>query len=263
MKKTIFFSLMIILSLLIIPAFSRAWTEPTGFPPDNNVAAPLTGSATAEYKIGSLFIKGDSAASKGLNLGTDSTLSSFLQLANATDNLFYGVIDYNGSLGKMIKFQTYNGGIYTTRLVLTKDGAMGVNQDDPTYTLQVNGSFAATIKNFDITDPRYNNSKIRLIHSSLDGPEHAVYYRGEAKLKNGKITVKLPAYFEALTRVEGRTLLLTCKNGWSPLYGDGDIKNGQFTVKTTSIGNPSQTFYWEVKAVRADIPVLETLKVIE
>lgn len=263
MKKTIFLSLIIIFSLLIIPTFSRAWTEPTGFPPTNNIAAPLTGSATTEYKIGSLFIKGDSTASKGLNLGTDSTLSSFLQLANATDNLLYGVIDYDASLGKLINFQTARGGIYTSRLVLTKDGKVGINQETPEYNLHVNGSFAAQYKNFDIADPRYNNSKIRLIHSSIEGPEHAVYYRGEAKLKNGKITIKLPSYFEALTRDEGRTLLLTCKNGWSPLYGDGDIKDGQFTVKTTSIGNSSQTFYWEVKAVRADIPILDTLKVIE
>ena len=116
--------------------------------------------------------------------------------------------------------------------------------------------FAATYKNFDIQDPRYNDSHRRLIHSSLEGPEHAVFYRGEARLKNGKAIVKLPDYFESLTRKEGRTVLLTCKNGWSPLYVEGEIENGKFVVKTTKEGNLNQEFYWEVKGVRKDIPIL-------
>jgi len=36
---------------------------------------------------------------------------------------------------------------------------------------------------------------------------------------------------------------LTAKDGWSPLYVDGDV-NGKFTVKTTKDGNPTQKFYW-------------------
>jgi len=35
--------------------------------------------------------------------------------------------------------------------------------------------------------------------------------KAEAKLKNGKAIIKLPDYFEALTRKEGRTVILTCE----------------------------------------------------
>ncbi len=75
------------------------------------------------------------------------------------------------------------------------------------------------------------------------------------QLANGTTTVLLPAYFEALTRKENRTVQLTAKNGWSPLYVDGEVVNGKFTVKADS-GNPHQQFFWEVKAVRADVAPL-------
>ncbi len=95
-----------------------------------------------------------------------------------------------------------------------------------------------------------------LVHATIEGPEADVFYRGESKLKNGQMTVKLPPYFEALTRADHRTVLLTPKNGWSPLYLDGKVENGQFVVKTTAEGNPGQVFFWEVKAERKDIPRL-------
>lgn len=40
---------------------------------------------------------------------------------------------------------------------------------------------------------------------------------------------------------------------------------GHFTVRTAVGGNLSQRFYWEVKAVRSDVPslVAERLKVLE
>ncbi|MCD6412230.1 hypothetical protein J7K91_00920, partial [bacterium] len=142
-------------------------------------------------------------------------------------------------------------------LIVSSSGKVGIKTTNPAYTLEVNGSFAATSKNFDIQDPRYNDPHRRLIHSSLEGPEHAVFYRGEAKLKNGKAIIKLPDYFEALTRKEGRSVILTCKNGWSPLYIEGEIENGKFIVRTTKNGNPNQEFYWEVKAIRADVPPLK------
>ncbi|KAF5424619.1 MAG: hypothetical protein C5S44_01290 [Candidatus Methanocomedens sp.] len=115
------------------------------------------------------------------------------------------------------------------------------------------------IKNFLIhhpLDPEHKN----LIHSTLEGPEVGVFYRGEAQLSNGEATVLLPDYFEALTRKENRTILLTPKfegdNQVSMLAVSG-IKDGKFTVKMIDRKNSSQKFYWEVKAVRADVDILK------
>ncbi len=134
---------------------------------------------------------------------------------------------------------------------------VGIGTTAPSYKLHVNGSFAATSKNFDIPDPRYNGATKRLLPGVLEGPENAVYYRGKARLVGGVAVIELPEYFESLTRKEDRTIQLTAKNGWSPLYIDGEIEHGQFPVKTTEYGNTGQEFFWEVKAVRADVDKLQ------
>jgi hypothetical protein len=119
--------------------------------------------------------------------------------------------------------------------------------------LDKNGTLTATTKNFQIAHPL--NPGDSLVHSVLEGPEIAVYYRGEAELDQGETTVALPRYFEALTRREGRTVQLTAVGGWSPLYVVGDIEGGTFRVRAQG-GNPRQRFFWEVKAVRADVAPL-------
>ena len=139
-------------------------------------------------------------------------------------------------------------------------GNVGIGITTPiSYKLQVNGSFAAQYKNFEIPHPQYPDTKL-LVHSSLEGPEHAVFYRGEGRLINGKAQIKLPDYFESLTIKENRTVQITPFDGYSPLYVEGQVKDSKFTVRTVKGGSPNQKFYWEVKAVRADIPLLQAVK---
>ncbi len=109
-------------------------------------------------------------------------------------------------------------------------------------------------KNFQIPHP--SKPGYDLIHASVEGPESGVFYRGEAELSNGHALVKLPDYFEALTRKESRTVQLTAKGPKPFLLSYTDIVNGEFQVYGTQ---PNGFFSWEVKAIRADIP---TLKVV-
>jgi hypothetical protein len=95
-----------------------------------------------------------------------------------------------------------------------------------------------------------------LIHGTIEGPEYAVFYRGKGRLVNGKAEVLLPAYFEALTRKEGRAVLLAPSGGYAALYVDGEIRNNRFTVRSWLSDPQAKEFYWEVKAVRSDVPVL-------
>ncbi len=145
-------------------------------------------------------------------------------------------------------------------LVLTTAGNVGIGTGAPSSTLHVNGTLTATQKNFEIRHPLDPERKV-LTHSSLEGPEIGVYYRGEAQLAQGEAVVSLPAYFEALTRKERRTVQLTPVGGWSPLYVATEVQGGTFTVRTAAGGNPTQRFYWEVKAVRADVAHVEVEKV--
>ena len=81
-----------------------------------------------------------------------------------------------------------------------------------------------------------------LVHATLEGPEGAVFYRGTAQLSGGRARVELPRYFEALTRPEGRTLLLTNVDGFDAIavrtQGGAQIKDGGFLVESA---NPAST----------------------
>jgi hypothetical protein len=113
-------------------------------------------------------------------------------------------------------------------------------------------SLNATNKTFRIPHPA--KPKHELVHACLEGPENAVYYRGQAQLKEGRATVRLPEYFEALTRQEGRTVQLTARGREPFLLSYEDVVDGAFRVYGTRADGE---FSWEVKGVRADVDELE------
>jgi hypothetical protein len=132
---------------------------------------------------------------------------------------------------------------------------VGIGKTNPGYTLDVNGSFAATSKSFDIAHP--TKPGYRLVHGSLEGPELGVYYRGTATLKDGKAIITLPDYFDALTRDGSETVLLTPK-GETPFL----LSYDHFDQKTFTVYGTEKTgsFDWQVTAERQDIPSLQIEK---
>jgi hypothetical protein len=127
---------------------------------------------------------------------------------------------------------------------------VGINTTTPAYTLQVNGSFAATTKSFVIDHPTKPNHKLR--YGSLESPYHGVRLTGEAEVIDGTCTVKLPDYIHALCKQEGVNVQLTnIKHGKVLWVDQVDIDNNEFTVATESSGN--HKFYWSFTAIRKDI----------
>jgi hypothetical protein len=113
-------------------------------------------------------------------------------------------------------------------------------------------------KQFAINHPVDGENKL-LVHATLEGPECAVFYRGEGRLEGGRAHIQLPTYFEALTLPAGRTVMLTpCCEEDEPVsvLAASQITGGGFTVQAADDRNPQQKFYWEVKAVRADVAPL-------
>lgn len=142
-----------------------------------------------------------------------------------------------------------------SRFVMTYDD---LHHPGKPQAIQITNVDTGVFKTFVIDHPM--DPERYLVHATLEGPEGAVFYRGEGKLQEGSSTIKLPSYFEALTKQTGRSVQLTAINGFDPIAvkaspGGTVVDEGTFTVVSN---NPSseQRFYWEVKAVRADKPTL-------
>jgi hypothetical protein len=121
-----------------------------------------------------------------------------------------------------------------------------------------NGTVWGVRKPFLIEHPLDPEGKV-LSHASVEGPETAVYYRGDAELIGGTARVTLPDYFEALTRASGRTVQITAVCGTADpisVLAAGPVTDGGFDVRAADDRNPGQRFCWEVKAVRADVEQL-------
>ena len=149
----------------------------------------------------------------------------------------------------------------STGIVAFGNGASGVvGTVDTSGNAQFNGTLTAGgAKNFRIPHPL--NKKKYLTHSCVEGPECAVFYRGEGRTnKAGRATVTLPDYFEALTHESGRTVQLTTifeeeDDDFGQLAASR-VEDGRFRVRSSVT---LQRFYWEVKAVRADVAPLEVV----
>lgn len=111
--------------------------------------------------------------------------------------------------------------------------------------VQING----TTKTFIIPHPQHADRW--LVHAATESPHNGVEYWGAAILDGaGRVVVELPAYFEALTAVEGRAVLATSCGETSAPTSATYPENGAFTI----FGPPGQRVSWLVKAIRKDVP---------
>ena len=139
-------------------------------------------------------------------------------------------------------------------------GNVGIGTTTPTYKLQVNGSFAATTKSFDIPHPTKENK--RLVYASLEGPENGVYIRG----KNDSKVIELPDYWVELVHEESVTVNLTAigKNKDKKItnYSIEKIQDNKVYVYTDS-PDDIYNYYFAVYGERKDVSKLIVEKDIE
>lgn len=188
-------------------------------------------------------------------IGTDTPLT---RLHVNGDAIVTGVTKGNGYLGRLgsaLLFQGYAySGASAQFAVIYDDVSVPRGSPNAIQILNVNTN---VFKTFIIDHPV--DSERYLVHATLEGPEGAVYYRGSARLENGRAEVELPPYFEALTRGSGRTILLTNVDGFDTLavrrVDGAKIRGGRFVVESNNPAS-AQEFDWEVKAIRADGPSL-------
>ena len=220
----------------------------------------LASSATSQ----STTIKGFAVDHAGnLGVGTSAPRETLHVAGNTyTEGLLMGD-GISGQFGTSAVISGYDVRYGQRAFVLSYAGTGDAPTDIQIHAINPVDSTQSVFKTFIIDHPA--DGRRHLVHAALEGPEGAVYYRGSARLRNGQARIELPAYFEALTHAEGRTIQLTNVDGFDRLAvqtQDGaKIADGAFVVVSEG-PRSTQRFDWEVKAVRADGPalVVEPLK---
>jgi len=139
-------------------------------------------------------------------------------------------------------------------------GNIGVGTTPSTsYKMQINGSFSATTKSFDIDHPVKSGK--RLVYGSLESPYHGVRLTGKGKLVKGKGVIQLPDYMNALVDYDNPNVQITNIKHNKVVYVDGiDEKNNIINIAAkipkTQL-NKELEFYWTFTAVRKDVPPLQ------
>ena len=110
------------------------------------------------------------------------------------------------------------------------------------------GQLFADVKNFIVDYP--NRPGLKIMYTSLEGPEAAIYHRGIVALTAGRGTIELPEHFVALANQDSITVQLTPASFDSlglgfELAGDGEIE-----VRELYNGVGSYDVHYVVHAVR-------------
>jgi len=113
--------------------------------------------------------------------------------------------------------------------LLLSGAAGGIRMVPADGNVTVVGTISATAKSFDIPHP--DKEGMRLIHGSLEGPEHGVYVRGTAK-GHGDTTIELPDYWKTLVGND-YTLQLTSYNSSNVYIIEKDETS--FTIGSNSL----------------------------
>ncbi|UCE18987.1 MAG: hypothetical protein JSV84_01155 [Gemmatimonadota bacterium] len=219
---------------------------------NNGNGEAITGSTTGQGHAIQGLTSGSGYAVHGLTTG--STHAGFFEIDNSGSGSSALIAKTNGT-GPAAYFEGVGGGDPPAKqwvLIVNATGGLNYYAAKFTGQVSVDGNIEAYTKSFRIDHP--SEPDLDLVHGCLEGPESGVYYRGKAQLIDGESVVMLPDYFEALTREEDRTVLLTPIGKEPFTMSCSEVADGQFTVYGTK---PDGKFFWEVKAVRADVDRLE------
>jgi len=115
--------------------------------------------------------------------------------------------------------------------------------------LTVGGTITGTSKNFSIPHPTKEGK--RLVHSCIEGPEVAVYFRGRSQSN----TIEMPDYWGGLVDLDSMTVELTAIGPNQDLYVEDIADDGEVTVGSNT--ETALNYFYVVYGERKDIDKLE------
>jgi hypothetical protein len=156
-------------------------------------------------------------------------------------------VQTGGANTSALHYSFNHGGSFVDRLTVLSSGNVGIGTINPTYRLEVAGSFAATTKSFVIPHPTKEGYKLR--YGSLEGPENGVYIRGRSK----DFVIELPEYWTELVDSDSITVNLTPIGKTQTLWVK-DIRDNKIYIgsKCSEIN-----YFYTVFGERADVEKLE------
>jgi hypothetical protein len=185
-----------------------------------------TGPATIS---GTLNVTGATTLAGAVTMNNDLTLGSGRIVAGSI------VIDKNGGYGGRLAASTllfdtssslFTGALTATNGITSAAGDIVATLGDIRAPF---GDIGGASKSFWIDHPTKPGKQLR--HGSLEGPEHAVYYRGVVEFdEDGEAVFELPDYFEALV-IEGDEPTVQITPIGRPFAGGAErVTDGRVTV---------------------------------
>ena len=163
-----------------------------------------------------------------------------------TASIPYGNNSLVGSINKQILYNASGSAAGATGFIYdAANNRVGIGTLTPAYTLEVNGSFAATTKSFIINHPTKPEMKLR--HGSLEGPENGVYVRG----RGNSNVINLPEYWSKLVDPTSITVNIT------PIDLFQSIIVTEYNNKFIILNGVQGEYFYIVYAERIDVEDLQ------
>jgi hypothetical protein len=207
-----------------------------------------TGTAASTHNLATGAVA--STNTKTINIGTGGAAGSTTNINLGSAN--GGTVTVNKDLTVAGSFSSGSAVLSSltvdtdTLYVDSANNRVGVGTTTPGFTLEVDGSFAATTKSFIINHPTKPGKKLQ--YGSLEGPENGVYIRGRS---NSNI-IWLPDYWSQLVDTDSITVHITCMGRQQYLWVASVDQD-----KIIIYGDDSPLFFYTVYGERKDVPRLK------
>jgi hypothetical protein len=216
----------------------------------NGTGAAVYGSSTGKGRAGSFAINDLANSSDALYAETTGAgNAAYFMINNLANNqsALYAITDGSGNA---VRGETTGGG-YSGYF----EGGAGVYVSG---NLDVTGALSKGSGSF--VQPHPTDPSKELVYAFFEGPEHAVFLRGTARLVDGNAVIETPGHFRAVAGEEGITVQFTPRSSKSKGLAAVKVSKEEIRVEELLEGTGSYEFDYFITAKRAGFEAHEPIQ---